>query len=161
MMKSSTGCMGRVLQALHNLRSLACVDSGATGDMCPLREAFQDYVPLKSGYVTVANNARVPCLGRGTICLRLGGKTVRLRNALHIPDLDMTLISSRVHRRRGAGCSFVADGTGCFLTFPTFFLEIDDSLDCVVACSACHDENTFDYDECKRSRVGYERLNPS
>jgi hypothetical protein len=48
----------------------------------------------------------------------------------------MTLLSVRSHRRRGQGCSFIADESGSFLTFPTFILDIDDSEDCVLPCTA-------------------------
>jgi hypothetical protein len=43
----------------------------------------------------------------------------------------MPLLSVRCFRRL-KGCSFLSDNSGCFLTFPTFFLVVDDSSDCII-----------------------------
>jgi hypothetical protein len=116
--------------------------------MCPIRQAFVHYTPLEACFVTIANNEKIQCAGRGTVFLKLHDKTVKLQNVLHVPDLEMTpLLSVRSHRRRGQGCSFVADETGCFLTFPKFVLEIDDTDDCVIPCRAATTNLVPNYDE--------------
>jgi hypothetical protein len=37
------------------------------------------------------------------------------------------------HHQRNQGCSFLADNDGCYLTFPTFSITVDDSTDCLLA----------------------------
>ena len=129
------GRLGRIQRATTSHASHACVDSGCTTDMCPLRESFISYTPLDNCYVTIANSEKIKCAGRGTVFLKLRDKAVKLANVLHVPDLEMTLLSVRSHRRRGQGCSFLADESGCFLTFPNFVVEIDDSDDCIIPCA--------------------------
>jgi hypothetical protein len=59
----------------------------------------------------------------------------------------MFLLSTRIHRRRGQGCAFIKDSTGCFLTFSSFIIPIDDTLECLVPCSTAPPTPTFDYNE--------------
>jgi hypothetical protein len=143
----SNGSLGRIQRATNPNGSQACVDSGCTTDMCPLRQSFVKYTPLDNCYVTIANSEKIKCAGRGTVFLQLGNKAVKLANVLHVPDLEMTLLSVRSHRRRGQGCSFVADESGCFLTFPKFVLEIDDTEDCVLPCAVATRQLIPDYCE--------------
>jgi hypothetical protein len=39
-----------------------------------------------------------------------------------------------VHRRSATGCSFLADHSVCFLTYPTFQIEINSDADCTIPC---------------------------
>ena len=55
--------------------------------------------------------------------------------SLHVPALEIMLLSIRAHRRRGQGCTFVADGSGVHLTFPSFVVSINDALDCTAPIS--------------------------
>ena len=129
------GNLGRIQQATNPNSSYACMDSGCTQDMCPTWQSFLTYTPLSDCYVTIANSEKITCAGRGAVILTLRDKTVKLANVLHVSDLEMTLLSVRSHRGRDQGCSFIADASGCFLTFPSFVLDIDDSDSCVVPCS--------------------------
>ena len=121
------GNLSRIQRATNPNSSYACIDSGCTQDMCPTRQSFLTYTPLLDSYVTIANSEKITCAGRGTVILTLRDKTVKLANVLHVPDLKMTLLSVHSHRRCGQGCSFIADASGCFLTFPSFVLDVDDS----------------------------------
>ena len=69
--------------------------------------------------------------------LTLRDKTVKLANVLHVPDLEMSLLtlSVRSHRRRRQGCSLVAEESEHSLTLQNFVLDIDDADDCVDPCS--------------------------
>lgn len=58
------------------------------------------------------------------------GKHTILHDVLHVPSLCCPLISICCIRRL-KGCSFLSNNSGCFLTFPTFFLQVDDSSDCI------------------------------
>jgi hypothetical protein len=154
----ANGLLGRIQRATSPNDAQACVDSGCTTDMCPLRESFVTYTPLDNCYVTLANSEKTKCAGRGTVSLQLQDRTVQLNNVLHVPDLEMTLLSVRSHRRRGQGCSFLADESGCFLTFPDFVLEIDDTNDCVLPCKAGTSRASHDYRESSHRHKGTGRF---
>jgi hypothetical protein len=130
-----TGSLGCVQRTTSSDSALACIDSGCACDMVPMCQAFLTCTLLKDCHVTIANSKRIPCAGRVTVVLTLRGKTVKLCNVLHVPNLEMTLLSVRSHRRRGQGCSFLADHSGCFLAFPNFVLDVDNEDDCVIPCS--------------------------
>ena len=132
-------CMGRAQQTLlaKSIQSgHACVDSGATHDMAPgVKEDFANYRPLPPGsHVLLANKQPTPALGIGTQYYRIDGYIIGRREVLHVPALSAPLISVRQHRRH-QGCSFVADNDGCFLSWPTFTIEVDDRRDCLVQYS--------------------------
>ena len=130
--------------------SFACADSGADVDMDPDRSHFETYTPLTNSVVRLGDGSTVPVEGRGTIAFRLGGRTVRYRDVLHVPALDVMLLSIRVHRRR-RGCSFVADATEMALKFPNFSVSIDDSDDTLVPIGTVPRGALADYDETKHT----------
>jgi hypothetical protein len=116
--------------------------------MCRIQEFLEDYVPYTDNHhITVADRCRIKVAGSGTLGIILGGHPVRLRNCLHAPDLDMFLLSTRIHRHRGQGCACIADLTGCFLTFSSFIIPIDNTLECLVPCSIAPHMATFDHDK--------------
>ena len=148
-----TGNLSRIQRATSSSSTFACVDSGCIQDMVPMRQAFLTYTPLTACYVIITNSQRIPCAGHGTVILTLRDKTVKLCNVFHVPDIEMPLLSVRSHRGRGQGCSFLADGSGCFLTFPTFILDIDDEDDCVIPCSLATLSAKPDYSEVTQHRA--------
>jgi hypothetical protein len=158
---SPSQCLGHIAQVKANTVTQACIDSGATSNMDPRGQVFQDYIKLTDCYVLVANNVKIPCLGRGSVSITLGERPLLLRNVLHVPDLDMLLISCRVHRRRGRGCSFIADATGCFLTFPTFFLTIDDTHECALPCGIGPPDGPYHYKDVPNLRRSRDASNPT
>ena len=85
--------------------------------------------------------------GVGVVCFVLNGKTIQLKNVLHVPDLDIMLLLVHLHCCRGHGCSYLADSSGMFLTFPNFVVEINDRQDCTAAISPCSSNSTPDYQE--------------
>jgi hypothetical protein len=91
------------------------------------RSDFEVYQPIDNGYVAMGDGSEVPALGRGTIVFTVDGHSVRLKDVLHVPALDVTLISIRVHHRR-RGCGFIVNEEGMFLTFPTFRVHVDDTI---------------------------------
>ena len=95
------------------------IDSGCTTNMFPYQGCFINYKKLSTSYVVLADNTRSPCLGNGDVKIIFGWVTVILANCLHAPSLQCPLLSVWCHRRQ-LGCSFVADNTGAFLTFPEF-----------------------------------------
>ena len=112
-------------------RSLLCPDSGATADMFWDCQFFveSEYEVLSSRYVEMGDGRRVPIAGRGTVEFVVAGHRVRLADCYHEPDLDVHLLSIRVHCRRGPGCSFLADDQGMSLTFPSFVVSVDNTAD--------------------------------
>jgi hypothetical protein len=126
-----------------------CPDFGATSIMGPHHDMFIDYVDVrgKGLVVRLGNEAKtIPIVGRGTLCINLMGHSVAYAHALHVPDLSVILLSSRVHRRITPGCSFVADHSGCFLTFPEFTITVDDTEDCIIPCGLVPPNTSFDFD---------------
>jgi hypothetical protein len=107
------------------------IDSGCTRHMFPDRDTFLTYKPCSHSFVILADKSKTACLGIGTITIMLGGKEILLHNVLHVPNLQSSLLSVRCFGRF-KGCSFLSDNSGCFLTFPTFFLPVDDSSDCII-----------------------------
>jgi len=107
------------------------IDSGYTRHMCPDRDTFLTYKPCSHSFVILADKSKTACLGIGTVTIMLGGKDIVLHDVLHVPNPRSTLLSVRCFRCF-KGCSFLSDNSGCFLTFPTFFLPVDDSSDCII-----------------------------
>jgi len=147
-------CMGRASKVSLDriIRSgYACIDSGATHDMSNGQASdFANYRSLPKGsHVLVADNHPIECLGVGTKIWRIGGPRghiVARREVLHVPALKAPLFSVRQHRRH-QGCSFVADNKGCYLTFPTFSVPVDDSTDCLIAYETINPVG-FDFSSC-------------
>jgi hypothetical protein len=144
-------CMGRASKVSLDrvIKSgYACVDSGATHDMSNgTADEFADYKLLPKGsHVLVADNHPIECLGIGTQFMRIQGRITGKRQVLHVPALKAPLISVRQHRRH-QGCSFIADNKGCYMTFPTFSIEVDDSTDCLVAYEIINPSG-FDISKC-------------
>jgi hypothetical protein len=146
--------MGRAFKVTPNdviNYGYACVDSGATHDMSNGEATeFANYKPLPKGsHVLVADNHAIECLGVGTKFWRIGGQKgyiVGRHQVLHVPALKAPLLSVRQHRRH-QGCSFIADNEGCYLTFPTFSIKVDDSVDCLIAYETLN-PTTVDLSEC-------------
>jgi len=113
------------------------IDSGCTKHMFPDRSTFISYKPCLHSFVILANKSKTACLGTGTVQLLLGGQSIILHDVLHVPNLRYPLVSVRCFRRL-KGCSFLSDSSGCFLTFPTFFLPVDDSSDCIIKGQKLH-----------------------
>jgi hypothetical protein len=127
-----------------------CPDSGATSNMCPHEDMFIDYKDIRheQHYVRLGDeHKRILIHGRGTMCLQVQGHTIAYADTLHVPELSAILLSTRVHRRSAVGCSFVADNSGCFLTYPNFQIEVDDEDDCTLPCQAVPaDTKVYDFD---------------
>ena len=82
---------------ISSLCQFACPDSGASTDMRPFRDCLEDYTPSPSGsYVTMGNGGPCAVVGHVTLVLRLlHDRVTGLRNILHVPDFDVTLLSVR------------------------------------------------------------------
>lgn len=130
--------LGHALHTFDYCQPNTCiVDSGASSHMCPIREAFVTYFATPNAYVTVANNKKIHCLGRGNILIYLSNKLIQLSDVLHVPNLNNTLFSISEHRRQNS-CSFVANTTGSFLSFPDFTLQVDDTYECTLPMHTFH-----------------------
>jgi hypothetical protein len=129
--------------------STLCPDSGATSIMAPHRDMFINYVDISSKGLVVClgdENQTILIMGEGTLCMQIDGRKVAYGLSYHVPDLTAILLSSRVHRHIAPGCSLVADHSGCFLTYPTFSVEIDNTSDCTLECHPVANPETTSYD---------------
>jgi hypothetical protein len=128
----------------------ACPDSGVTSDMHMHRNDFETYQPLDNSCVTMGDGTRVPALGKGTIILCIAGHSLRLNNVLHVPSLDVTLLSIRIHRRR-RGCSFSATNEGMYLIFPSFRILVNDEVDALLQVESSPKGAPADYDDTRHT----------
>jgi hypothetical protein len=110
---------------------------------------FVDYVDISAKGLVVRlgdENQTIPIIGEGTLCMHIDGRNVAYGQSYHVPAPMAILLSSRVHRRIAPDCSLVADHSGCFLTYPTFSVEIDDTSDCTLECLMIPNPETASYD---------------
>lgn len=147
-----------LVQHLQVDDDLACADSGATDFMFPDRQAFLSYHPCPPGRVCdLAGDQSVPIVGVGSAVIRLNGKVILVRNALHIPALRNPLYSLRRHRKM-PGCGvFSFCGEGSFLVFPDFILSVDDSVDNLVSYEPLGSSYTGSYDYVEPRRLSSAR----
>jgi hypothetical protein len=106
--------------------------------MGPHRDMFVDYIDTRGPglVVRLGDEAKtIPIVGRGTLCLTIRGHNITYADALHVPDLSVILLSSRVHGWLSPGSPFVVDHSGCFLTYHTFTVRVDDTEDCTLPCA--------------------------
>ena len=135
--------MGSAHAALAHLSPIICarlaktvnvvIDSGATVHMWNDPAAFLCIYPLPDAYIHVADDRHLPVSGTGTIHVSLQGHVIQLHNVLLVPELSGPLLSVRLLRRL-PGCSFTATNSTCSITFPTFSITIDDTVDVSIPC---------------------------
>ena len=93
------------------------LDSGTTSHICPTREAFSDYTPLKGCSVEGVRGKLVTVEGRGTVTVifDVNGKTLlhHLKETLHVPGAPNNLYSVSRLDEGGGGTMF--KGGECFL----------------------------------------------
>ena len=121
-------------------------------DLWDTKDDFLSYTDLvgQGKYVALADDSSVPIMGIGTIQVRLASKVIQLNNVYHVPRLDMPLIAIRVHRRRVQDCSFIADFSSCFFTFPDFIISVDDNIDATLPVESCSPACVPDYSKTSR-----------
>ena len=111
----------------------ACADSGATDFMLPDKAAFCSYHPCTNKFVNLGDHNKCEIAGQGTAIFSLNGKTILVRDALHVPALRSPLYSLRRHNQM-PGCGlFSYCGWGSFILFPNFSLQVDDTKDFLVS----------------------------
>lgn len=121
------------------------IDSGCTKHMVCFRELFFSYKPCFQSLFILADKSKVPYLGIGCVSMILGDKKVMFHDVLHVLSLWCSLLSVWCYQWF-KGCSFLGDNSGCFLSFPTFFLPVDDSSDCIIRGKFLPDNNVIDFD---------------
>ena len=126
-------------------KDLLCIDSGTTFSMSGNRDDFESLEPVSNTFISMANGDSIPVAGRGTVRLTLGTRIVREANWLYVPPLAMRLKSVRLHRRLHPDAYFLATHDECILGYPTFSLDVDDTDDCVIACSPAPEGSVPDF----------------
>ena len=108
---------------------VAVADTGATQHMIPDRSAFISY-HRSDKRVRMASNTYAPVRGEGTAIVSLNGRTVLIRDVLHVPDLRKPLYSLRAHMMQW-GCGFLGndEAGGMLVYFPAFHLHVDTTVD--------------------------------
>ena len=148
--------MGSALAALAHLSPTVCarlaktvnvvIDSGATVHMWNDPAAFLCVYPLPDAYIHVADDRHLPVSGTGTIHVSLQGHIIQLHNVLLVPELSGPLLSVRLLRRL-PGCSFTATNSTCSISFPSFTITIDDTIDVSIPCYPAPHSSTPEYCE--------------
>jgi hypothetical protein len=124
----------------------AIVDSGVTSHFCPDRGKFLNYVTIEPQPIHTADGTTINTIGKGDVRLDLplGNKqtTVTLKNALYVPKMAFTLIST--NQIAAAGLAIHFEDKMCKILSPgpkqTVIAEIPqvDDLYSVVAHSQHH-----------------------
>jgi hypothetical protein len=79
--------------------------------------------------------------------MEVAGRRIAYADTIHAPQLSAILLSTRVHRRFAVGCSFLVDNSGCFPTYPSFHIKVDDTDDCTIPCTLLHPSSApLDFD---------------
>jgi hypothetical protein len=121
------------ISTIQHGHSECCADSGATEHMLPDYSAFVSYKKCHNESVTLGDETQLPIMGRGKAVFMINGKTIQVRDALHVPGLRAPLYSLRKHRHMD-GCGYYSQfGVGSFILFPSFTIEVDDSEDNIVS----------------------------
>ncbi|KAI3748019.1 hypothetical protein L6452_10830 [Arctium lappa] len=86
------------------------LDSGSTIHVCDSRSKFSEYNPIDDGrHIVTANRGRAVIAGIGTVHLRFSsGKTLTLRNVLHVPTVCKCLVSLSKLDENGIGIAMEA-----------------------------------------------------
>ena len=105
----------------YRYADMACLDSGATGDMLNDKRHFgKDFRLAKDLFVYMGDGTPIKVVGTGTARIKIEGKVIVLPGAMYIPELDCNLLSITQHALRGKGCTYLAADGMCHLTFPGF-----------------------------------------
>jgi hypothetical protein len=133
---------------IKSSKCFAVANTGATDHMLPKKSAFISYKAIFNLQVQMGNAAFIPVLSRGSAVISLNGQRVLVGNALHIPNLVVTLYILHIHLTQ-CGCSFYgAYEGGMLVCFPTFVLTVDTSTDCLLSyepLGRCAPLNTLHY----------------
>jgi len=100
--------------------------------MLPDIMAFKTYRPQRYRTVKLGDNSTLQIAGEGTAVFSLNGKVIKVRNALHVPNLRQPLYSLRKHKTMPGCGTFSHNDVGSFILFPLFVLRIDDTIDNIV-----------------------------
>jgi len=89
------------------------VDSGASKHMCREGDLYSSMEDFQLE-IAVANQARIPCKGKGTVNLDLPEGNVKISNVLYVPDLSANLLS--VSAMVDSDLLVTFDKSGCRVT---------------------------------------------
>ena len=124
---------------------IAIIDSGTTHTLWPSHSAFISCRHVSNQYVTLADDSKIPILGKGAIAIKMGGKNLLIRDAYHVPGLRLPLYILHTHRRI-QDCGFHSDNYGVCVFLPKFSIEVDNKIDSYVTCrSLGRTAKTFHY----------------
>ena len=87
------------------------LDSGATEYFTPNKDQLTDYKPLYNQYIAVANGDKMPILGIGNIPIILYNRQILITKVKLVPNLKLTLISSKELANKGQTITFKNEKT--------------------------------------------------
>ncbi|KAJ9520778.1 hypothetical protein QJQ45_007647 [Haematococcus lacustris] len=93
------------------------VDSGCSTHLTPHIELLRDYQPLRAPHhIVCGNGSTMTAAGQGSVVFKGAGGSMVLRNVLHVPDAEGSLLS--VGKAARAGGEVVFTGQGCSIHMP-------------------------------------------
>ena len=124
-------------------------DSGTRNNISSNLEHFDEihmFQKTERPYVKLADDqTKVPIHGYGTIDIMIRDKRVRL-TCLYVPTMPTMLLSISQHIQY-TGCSFIAEHNAATLTFPTFYISVDNEDEFSVPVMKANKSTTLSYDE--------------
>ena len=99
-------------------------------------KAFISFIPeTEGGYVKLANNARIPIVGSGTIRVIFYTSTLEIDDVFYVLSLINSLYSIKQHIRNPHCAFHCAYEYGCKLLYPHFTIPINDNDEFYLPCA--------------------------
>lgn len=88
------------------------IDSGCSAHMCNNKSLFTELTDCNN-VISIANDEKLECLGKGTITVKTGKVVRNITNVLYVPKLSHNLLSVSCLTQKGFNVIF--NGGGCFI----------------------------------------------
>ncbi|KAJ9512603.1 hypothetical protein QJQ45_018898 [Haematococcus lacustris] len=112
-----SGADAALAVAPNLLKGQWLVDSGCSTHLTPHIELLRDYQPLRAPHhIVCGNGSTMTAAGQGSVVFEGAGGSMVLRNVLHVPDAEGSLLS--VGKAARAGGEVVFTGQGCSIHMP-------------------------------------------
>ncbi|KAJ9510815.1 hypothetical protein QJQ45_027773 [Haematococcus lacustris] len=112
-----SGADAALAVAPNLLKGQWLVDSGCSTHLTPHVELLRDYQPLRAPHhIVCGNGSTMTAAGQGSVLFEGAGGSMVLRNVLHVPDAEGSLLS--VGKAARAGGEVVFTEQGCSIHMP-------------------------------------------
>lgn len=98
--------------SVAKLQDCWLVDSGCSAHMCNNKDLFSELIDCNN-VISIANDEKLECLGKGIIPIRNGNAVRKITNVLYVPKLSHNLLSVSCLIQKGFTVLF--NDRGCFI----------------------------------------------